>query len=252
MDGIEATPQIIAMGVTTPIIAMTANVMIEDVELYKKIGMKDHIGKPFTSLLLWSILLKYLKPVSFMEVKDPEPEQEDEIFKNQLKSDFVKSNQNRYNEIIDAFNSGDIKLAHRMTHTLKTNAGQIGKTALQKAAADVELSLKKDAALPGETQMNIFKAELSIALEELRPYLIETNNAAQPETAGADFDADKALRLFDKLEPLLKRGSPECLKYIGQLRQIPGSDKIIEQIEEFNFDIAADILKNIKKKMEGS
>ena len=252
MDGIEATPQIIAMGVATPIIAMTANVMIEDVELYKKIGMRDHIGKPFTSQLLWSVLLKYLKPVSFTEIKNPESEQEDEIFKNQLRSDFVKNNQNRYNEIIDAFNSGDIKLAHRMTHTLKTNAGQIGKAALQKAAADVEISLKKEAVFPAETQMNIFKAELSIALEELRPYLIETNGDDQSDTVGTDFDADRVLKLFDNLEPLLKRGSPECLKYIMQLRQIPGSVKLIEQIEDLNFDIAADILKNIKRKMEGN
>jgi len=252
MDGIEAAPKIIEMGVTTPIIAMTANVMVEDVELYKKIGMKDHIGKPFTSQLLWGLLLKYLSPVSFMEIQDRETEHEDEIFKNLLKSEFVKSNQNKYNELIEAFNSGDIKLAHRIAHTLKSAAGQIGKTALYKAAADIEISLQKDAVLPAETQMNIFKAELSIALEELLPYLTEKNGVENSGTAGADFDADKIFRLFDNLEPLLKRGSPECLKYIGQLRQIPESNELITQIEEFNFDTAADIVKNIRNKMEGN
>ena len=251
MDGIEATPRIIDMGVSTPIIAMTANVMIEDVELYKKIGMKDHIGKPFTSQLLWSVLLKYLKPVRYMEIKEPEINQEDEEFKLQLISDFVKGNQNRYDEIVETFNAGDIVLAHRLAHTLKTNAGQIGRFALQKAAADVEISLKKSAELPSEKQMNIFKAELSIALEELKPYLIEKSDD-QSDMAEVYFDKERAVALFAVLEPLLERGSPECLKYINQLRHIPGCKELIEQIEEFNFDIAADILKNVKNKVEGS
>jgi len=60
MDGMEASAKIIALNTGSPIIAMTANIMTSDLENYKKHGMSDYIGKPFTSQELWSVLLKYL------------------------------------------------------------------------------------------------------------------------------------------------------------------------------------------------
>jgi len=61
MDGIEAAGKIFELGVTTPIIAMTANVMVSDIENYKAHGMPDHLGKPFTTQELWHLLAKYMK-----------------------------------------------------------------------------------------------------------------------------------------------------------------------------------------------
>ncbi len=50
MDGLEATRRIRALGTpesaSIPIIAMTANAFIKDIEECKKAGMQDHIGKP--------------------------------------------------------------------------------------------------------------------------------------------------------------------------------------------------------------
>ena len=63
MDGLEAAERILAMNPEIPIIAMTANVMDQDRKLYKKKGMNDYVGKPFTSQELWRCLMKYLKPV---------------------------------------------------------------------------------------------------------------------------------------------------------------------------------------------
>jgi len=61
MDGIEATEKILEIAPDIPIIAMTANIMSHDVDVYKEKGMKDHLGKPFTSQDLWHILNRYLK-----------------------------------------------------------------------------------------------------------------------------------------------------------------------------------------------
>jgi len=50
MDGVEATTRIRALGdryATMPIIAMTAAVLVNQVESLKQAGMSDHIGKPF-------------------------------------------------------------------------------------------------------------------------------------------------------------------------------------------------------------
>ena len=49
MDGMEATVEIrkFKSKDELPIVALTANVLQEEVIHYKKIGMNDHIGKPF-------------------------------------------------------------------------------------------------------------------------------------------------------------------------------------------------------------
>ena len=67
----------------------------------------------------------------------------DAQFQKRMRISFIKGNLNKYEEISDAINSGDIELAHRLAHSLKSNAGHIGKSKLQKAAAEVEELLKR-------------------------------------------------------------------------------------------------------------
>lgn len=47
MDGIEACKKLRAMDVKIPIIALTANVMEEEIKTYLKAGMNSHLSKPF-------------------------------------------------------------------------------------------------------------------------------------------------------------------------------------------------------------
>jgi len=65
MDGLEAAEKIIELDTGIPIIAMTANIMPDDVEHYKNTGMNDCLGKPFVSQELWRCLLNFLKPVKW-------------------------------------------------------------------------------------------------------------------------------------------------------------------------------------------
>ncbi|MCL2809843.1 MAG: ATP-binding protein, partial [Treponema sp.] len=64
MDGIEAAEKIVEIDSTIPIVAMTANIMAKDKEIYISKGMTDCVGKPFTSQELWQCLLKYFKPIN--------------------------------------------------------------------------------------------------------------------------------------------------------------------------------------------
>jgi Signal transduction histidine kinase len=65
MDGVEATKQIRAIekvsGTSVPIIAMTANVLMSEVNTYFAAGMNDHIGKPLDFDKLNNKLNKYLR-----------------------------------------------------------------------------------------------------------------------------------------------------------------------------------------------
>ena len=63
MDGIEATQHIRQSGLphhNIPIIALTANVIKEDIEHYIQSGMNAHISKPIDSDLLGKALVNYL------------------------------------------------------------------------------------------------------------------------------------------------------------------------------------------------
>ena len=100
-------------------------------------------------------------------------------FQKTLQILFVKNNQDKFNEINKALETGDIKLAHRLAHTLISNAGQLGKTRLQSAAADMERRLRDGKNLVTEEQLKILETELKMVLDEFAPLLEES--AAQPE-----------------------------------------------------------------------
>ncbi|MCL2820116.1 MAG: ATP-binding protein [Oscillospiraceae bacterium] len=77
MDGIEAATLIKDMGIESPIVALTANVMSQDIILYKEKGMPDTLGKPFTSQELWNCLLKYLPVIDSVSASNENLDEDD-------------------------------------------------------------------------------------------------------------------------------------------------------------------------------
>ncbi|MDR2558406.1 MAG: response regulator [Oscillospiraceae bacterium] len=245
MDGFEAAAKIFEMNIGIPIVVMTANIMSNDKELYKASGMNDYVGKPFTSQELWRCLMKYFKPVKWQKEDALYRNQADEELRLKLINNFVRSNSEKFAEITDAVNAGDIKLAHRLVHTLKSNAGQLNKNLLQQAAEVVENNLKSGENLTTPEQMSVLEAELSAALAEFAPMV-----TIQPEPAAEQsFDVEAARGLINKLEPLFENGNPECLNYIGSLRLIPGSEEVIRHMEDIDFQSASAALKKLKEEM---
>ncbi|MDR3013367.1 MAG: response regulator [Chitinispirillales bacterium] len=60
MDGHEAARRARAQGIKTPIIAMTANVFKEDIDICLAVGMNGHIGKPLDISKILRMLRKYI------------------------------------------------------------------------------------------------------------------------------------------------------------------------------------------------
>ena len=170
MDGLEASMKIMELNTGVPIVAMTANIMFNDREIYAKSGIHDCVGKPFTSQELWRCLMKYFTPVSFLnsdnEFEKNKKIEKDMEFQKELQTLFVKNNCDKYDEIINALEAGDVPLAHRQAHTLKGNSGQIGKIMLQNAAANIEYNLKNGKNHVSEEQLKILKTELEMVLNE--------------------------------------------------------------------------------------
>jgi len=168
MDGLEAAEKIKELHTGVPIVAMTANIMFNDREIYRNSGMIECVGKPFTSQELWRCLLKYFTPkIPGPDYKNTKLEASLE-FQKKLHVLFVKGNENKYQEIVDALDDGDIVLAHRLAHSLKGDAGNVGKTILKSAATDVEQNLKNGKKLVTAEQLSILKMELDIVLSEFK------------------------------------------------------------------------------------
>ena len=254
MDGVEAAMKIIGLETGVPIVAMTANIMSNDLEAYKTSGMHDCIGKPFTSQELWRCLLKYLTPASreSRDINTPQKNtqiEEDVEFQREIELLFVRTNQGKYEEIEKALKEGNISLANRLAHSLKTNAGQIERHSLQQAAAKVEQQLKDGKNLATAEQMKELETELKKVLEELRPLLEEA--AAQAEEGEvSDLEPEKIKELFEKLEPLLEGMNSESLEYINDLRAVAGSERLRQQIEDFDFKSAVATFAELKKALE--
>jgi HPt (histidine-containing phosphotransfer) domain-containing protein len=136
-------------------------------------------------------------------------------------------------------------LAHRLAHSLKSNAGQLKKTLLQQAAGEVEHLLKDGENLVTPQQMEVLEKSLNAAITELEPLVRE-----QPKfkTAVEPLDSLATRELLEKAGKLLKRGDPDCLSLIEDLSAIPGSEDLIEQMEQLDFELALVTLAELMRK----
>ena len=170
---------------------------------------------------------------------------EDDKTLNQLRVYFVKDNQATFAKITQAIKDDDIKLAHRLAHTLKGNAGQIGEKQLQKAAATTENMLGDRSNAITEAQMELLDVELKKVLEKLAPMLTEMEAKNKTEIA----DTEKALEIIEKLEPMLKSRNPECMHLLDEVRTLPGAEELVYHVEEFEFKQASAALSRLKEKL---
>jgi len=258
MDGIDASQIIINMNLGIPIVAITANIMVEDIEVYQKSGMNEYLSKPFTSQELWRCLLKYFTPIPVENTQQENSMQDDQDieFQISLKQLFVRTSRNKFKDIIKALDDDDLKLAHRISHTIKSNSAQIGLTALQQAASDVETCLKERHFITSQ-QLILLEKELNDAISQIeKQYPVQQETVKENETENNDEkemqDAHAVKELLDNLEMMLKNGNTESLKLIENLRVIQADDtlknQLIQQIDDFEFETAILTLAELRKK----
>jgi CheY-like chemotaxis protein len=263
MDGIEVTRQIRAWEkenidkrepARTPIIALTANTIEGVKEMFLSSGFDGYISKPVAANELKKNLVEWLPAEKVKLTEKPIVKKRkgksdnifDMEFNKKLQLLFAKRNQNFFEEITKALQEHDIKLAHRMSHTLKSSAALLGKTTLQHIAADIDQHLNDGKNLVTEEQMKILETELNVVLLEFAPLLNEVSPKTKVQTKSLDVTAVR--ELVEKLEPLIEMGNPESMKHIDSLRKIPQTEKLIEQIEDFDFEDALASLAELKER----
>ncbi|WP_457577499.1 response regulator [Desulfomarina sp.] len=158
MDGFEASELIKKIDPHLPIIALTANVMIQDIRKIKSSGMDDILEKPLVPEKFFKIILKYLSPADTRHLTEKAEQSttgETSLYTTlDINKGLVHFNGDRklYRKILNDFivnfkNAGeDLKhlqttdrtAAERLIHTIKGLAGNIGASALYNQAEKLE------------------------------------------------------------------------------------------------------------------
>jgi HPt (histidine-containing phosphotransfer) domain-containing protein len=193
--------------------------------------MSGHLGKPFTSQELWRCLATHLSPERTEADAARDDDMDDEHLQHRIKLLFVKSNQSTFAEIQKALAKNNIKLAHRLAHTLKSNAAHIGEEQLREAAATAEGMLLNGKNLLTEEQSHILETELAAVLEKLAPLLDEAGETLEVYSA----DSEQATELFEALEPMLLNSNPECVNLLDKLERVAGTRDLAKYIMDFDF-----------------
>ncbi|MCL2665422.1 MAG: ATP-binding protein, partial [Defluviitaleaceae bacterium] len=243
MDGMEAASKITALGVKTPIVAVTANVMSSDLKSYKENGMADCLAKPFSSQELWSSLKKYLTVKNVTVTGKRQLAGFNDAMLDSFKKHFVNDNQNTYDEITEALKNGDMRMARILVHTLKGNSGQIEEQKLREAAIEVEKAILEEKRENIGFLMANMQKELLIVLEKLAPML--DKDASEAKTV-KNADIEQMRKIFEKLEPMLINRNPECEGMLDELKTIQGTDELAQHINKFKFKPALEELAKLK------
>jgi PAS domain S-box-containing protein len=288
MDGLEAVRRIRALEKPwcgqMPIIALSANAVAGSRETFLNAGMNDFISKPIDAGELNRKLAQWLpsSKISLAEAPSPReapaaapsPDREglavldrdkglanatgDGELYRQILAGFKGDHGGDSGRIAGALEGGDLTLAHRLAHTLKSTAGLIGALRVREAAFEIERALAEENTADAEKELPVLERELRRLLEDpafSAPEDLEIAGEKPPEDRAAETagprEREEALLLVEKLLPLLKTGNTECLELLGELknnRALPGKKKkrLAKQIEDFEFKDALETLLEIK------
>ncbi|WP_158677648.1 response regulator [Chromobacterium vaccinii] len=225
MDGIEATSRIRELPgfIDLPIIAMTADALVEERERCLMAGMVDHIAKPIDPHILFSTLSRWVGKTGEPQVRggaavDKTPLPQIDGLDQSAGLRRVAGNRQLYLHLLRQFveeetgaaaragvalDEGDFQTAERIAHTLKGAAGSIGFVDLQSAAMRLEMAIR--AREEWRSLLVELEIELGQVVAALRAGLAELG---RPE-AGAK--ADDAL--LERLAALLAVGDGDALGY---------------------------------------
>jgi PAS domain S-box-containing protein len=241
MDGYQATEAIREQTRfrTLPIIAMTANVMVKDLEKALQSGMNDYIGKPLDITHMFETMKKWIHPqadnqVPFVDTVEGAPIEAPKYDLEQLVGIDVTSGLKRtqgnltlYVKLLKRFQQSMSDFEHRfnheqnlpslerMAHTLKGTAGNIGADELQQAAQVLEDSCEDDMTA-SHRQVNLAKV-----IEKLNPVLNSLASTLDSETATAptshQLSQEELSRHLEHLKKLIEDYDTEAINILNEL-----------------------------------
>ncbi len=233
LDGYEATKEIRKQDKKIPIVALTANAMIEDVSKTSEVGMNKHLNKPIDVNKLYEALIEYI-PAKLEDVSEEFAKVEtDELpdfegIDKEFGLNLVMNNKKIYKQILQGmlkfkdinlkeFDDKDLK---REVHTIKGISASAGALKLSEMAKEIELTLNKDLLPQFESELNKIIKEIETKLQETKIEKIEITKQVRDV-------------LFNKLkEAVSTKRVKNCKPIIQELERFKLTDEDSKQFEE--------------------
>ena len=279
MDGYETTIRIRKQDKykKLPIIALTANVMVGDIEKACKSGMNDIISKPIRPNEMFKTMAKWISSSDERNREISQETKSDDIeipnitgidiekglvttqnnrkLYKKLLLKFKASQSDFKEQFINALNSDDEDAPARVAHTLKGIAGSLGATKLYELSGILESSYKTKA-----NSENIDN-ELEDVVTELEPIissLEQLEDRKETIEKTEELDVESANKLLQKLKTLLKDDDTEASDILEELQQVKGISRYKEELQKvsrlldgYEFDEALEIINKLGS-LEGS
>jgi len=275
MDGFTATREIRRDSALAriPIIAMTANVMSEDRELYLAAGMVDHIAKPLDVADMFTTIAKWVSPAQPLAAATPAPLSElldlpgidseaglartlnNHDLYRKLLLDFCRS----HGDFADAFgrarNGEDPLAPMRLAHNLGGEAGNIGAMDVRAAAAALERGCRE--AAPRDTIDRLLSTTL-VALHRAMGGVAKSQSRAVRREGASAVDRIAARASVVELEGLLRESNMEATEVAEALAKLLKETDLAEAMNDvsravsrFDVDAALDSLRPVARALEG-
>lgn len=190
MDGVQATILIREMEAKskrrTPIIALTANTMPQDLRRYTASGIDECIPKPVKIETLQSVLKRFLNYTPTVQYSKAEAEhnknQDLAIFSSEQAKRISMGNLAILQRIIDKYredtpkqisklqqtiHENDLDPAERIAHSIKGSSRSVGAMRIGNLALNIEQAIKREDMDAVETYLMQLPAEFALLIKEL-------------------------------------------------------------------------------------
>lgn len=275
MDGYEATRAIRAEPhyQDLPVIAMTANVLNDDIVRTVASGMNDHIAKPinvrdmFVTMARWITPARPLAADTCSATADEEPDRtllpeldgidiacgirrvggSAKIYLRLLQK-FIDNQSAAVTNTAAALARQDMDTAIRLIHTLKGTAGSIGAARLQQLSAAAESTLREAVSPDAFPDLQPLGDELARVLSELGRI-----PSPEEDSAATTIGAEDIQALLDRLVGQLGDFDTAAEDTLERLLRVagPGLRDLLKQVEKslqrYDFESAKEALNALEQ-----
>ncbi len=133
LDGVGATRQLREKGVTTPIVALTANVMLKHRQAFAEAGCNGYLEKPFDSQTLVKGLQRFLVTDRTLSVELPQLLHENK----ELRALFIEECSLHRAELGKAFSRKDWEQVKGIAHKIKGSGATMGLPELSRLGEEI-------------------------------------------------------------------------------------------------------------------
>jgi CheY-like chemotaxis protein len=197
MDGIETTKIIRSLGYTHPIVALTANAVAGQTEMFLTSGFDDYISKPIDIRqlnLLLNRLIRDKQPPEVLEAvkngiqkKPADDEASPSFLDPELARTFIRDAQKAVealktiHEKRDALENDDIHLYTVNTHAMKSALANIGEKELSEVAKKLEAAGRDGDTAVITAETPAFLSDLQAVIKKITPKEDDDGNKSEDD-----------------------------------------------------------------------